>query len=918
MFTSTNRYGTPVSQLLPLAHCDYASTHLLTQPQRVQVGEFSGPHTDYPVLADGIISCQIPQLVRKGKQLEIHWTAENEPAIKDLLEAAGFYRLLLLEIPDAPVEPQLITPTETIDLHPALILWQRLYSHWQNLATTPLPAWFSRGILRACGSCSICRAQMQNQQDAALLPSVGMKRAGLLEKELGVRTIGELARYTQNVPADWAQAVGEAALREKVKRPEADALRLAQVQWDEKQVAKELELLAAERTRQLLEEETLPLEIEPPSAAEERLLTYVASLPTGELTPTDQAVAMIASATGYHRRERTQFWVEHFERVYRPVHEWALGKGVGVVQDAQLVQDWEKDPERPRAAASRIFDVWLRVGESFVVRPGDKGLCLYYGEGRPDYLVSKAGDLALKFEEENGRLPAAVLVPDFRGEVLEVAQERGVVRVRLREALRQKAEEFSQLPVALGPASPLPTKAHEAALLQLAEAVGDSLPELPESAALDIAARRPPRLVGGGELPPLENFEGEVPLAEALIALAQRLDSSYLAVQGPPGAGKTFVGSQVLGALCALGWKIGVVAQSHAVVENMLSAALAKGGVPAEQVAKFRGKSQAETPQWTEVSEADLADALAADKGLIIGGTAWDFASEKKFPAESLDLLVVDEAGQYSLANTFAVARAARNLLLLGDPQQLPQVTQGEHPHHVEESALGWLIGSAPTLPQSYGYFMDRTWRMHPNLCAAVSQLSYGGLLESAPAASQRTLEGWHAGIYLQEITHDFNTTSSPEEVATIITTAQDFLGTPWQDGATTRPLTPNDILIVAAYNSQVDALKEALTTAGIHDIRVGTVDKFQGQEAPVVLISMAASTPIASLQTAEFLLSPNRLNVAISRGQWCAVLILSKHFTRYLPRNQEELQQLTSFINLLENAKTFPKKRNNEKEPHE
>lgn len=902
-------YAVSAQELLSKAQCDFGSLWVLgTRRPAEQNNLLAESRVDSPALISGPALCTVPAFVQDGGTGRLLWKdASEDPSPAQLLEAAGFFRALQESYPQLTVSAQLETEDgeRVFPLQSALVIWDSLLRYWATLSES-CPEWFAEDSWVRCCRCSVCRGQMRDAQDVGLLERVGGKQRKAVFDVLGVRTIGELARIPQGqVPEEWATAVGEAALREGIDRPEVYLVNDSEPAWDEEKSARDIELLAAIRTQQLLEEEELPYEEEPATDAEIRLTNYVDSLPAGELSAEDQAIAMIASATGYHRRERTEFWTAHFNRVYQHMQSWELGRGVGVALEQIPVEGWTPDPERPRAQPTRVYELELQVGESFSVKKGDKGLCLYYGEVYPAHLAKDRGDLALRFENLNGKLPSVINVPAFRAEVLEVEARKNSVWVKIRESLPKNADEFTELPLALGPAIPIPTRAQEAALAQLAQEVGEVLPELPAIAAADIAARRPPRLTSGALAQP-KDFTGTSPLAEVLIDTLPRLDSSYLAVQGPPGAGKTFVGSQVLGALVEQGWKIGVVSQSHAVVENMLAACIAKGGVNPERVAKFKGKTQSKTPTWGEIAEKELPDYLEDGAGFLIGGTAWDFASEKKFPASCLDLLVIDEAGQYSLANTFAVARAARNLLLLGDPQQLPQVTQGEHPHHVEKSALGWLIGDSPVLPAEFGYFMDQTWRMHPALCAPVSQLSYQGALMSASAASTRSLDGWEPGVYVERTHHEFNSTSSAEEAARLAHIAQNFIGSLWTQDGETRPLSATDILVVAAYNAQVDTISAALEEAGLDGIKVGTVDKFQGQEAPVVIVSMAASTPATSEQVAEFLLSPNRLNVAISRGQWCAVLLCSPQFTHYVPRSVEELNLLSSFVTLAEEAQDF------------
>jgi uncharacterized protein len=273
----------------------------------------------------------------------------------------------------------------------------------------------------------------------------------------------------------------------------------------------------------------------------------------------------------------------------------------------------------------------------------------------------------------------------------------------------------------------------------------------------------------------------------------------------------------------------------------------------------------------------------------------------KEVPAGSLDLLVIDEAGQFSLANTLAVSRAATRLLLLGDPQQLPQVTQGAHPEPVDESALGWLAAGHATLPARLGYFLADSWRMHPELCRAVSLLSYEGKLQAAPAASQRELEGCPPRVETAFVNHSGNTTASKEEAAEVVRQARRHLGLKWTSSADaeSRPLDQEDLLVVAAYNAQVHLIRKALEEEGLNGVRVGTVDKFQGQEAPVVLVSMACSAVSEAPRGAEFLLNRNRINVAVSRGQWRAVIIRSPELTSYMPHRPAALEELGAFIGL-------------------
>ncbi len=263
---------------------------------------------------------------------------------------------------------------------------------------------------------------------------------------------------------------------------------------------------------------------------------------------------------------------------------------------------------------------------------------------------------------------------------------------------------------------------------------------------------------------------------------------------------------------------------------------------------------------------------------------------------------MVDEAGQFSLANTVAVSVAARRLLLLGDPQQLPQVSQGTHPEPVDGSALGWLNEGHAILPAERGYFLEKSWRMHSALCSRVSVLSYDGRLTSRTDATDvRSLDGIAPGLTVVEVEHDDCATSCPAEVAVVVERVASILGRSWTDPADggARPLGEGDVLVVAPYNAQVSLLRAELDRAGYADVRVGTVDKFQGQEAPVVIVSMTASSPADVPRGMDFLLSRNRVNVAVSRAQWAAVVVMSPRLTDYLPNSPFALAELGAFLRL-------------------
>lgn len=560
------------------------------------------------------------------------------------------------------------------------------------------------------------------------------------------------------------------------------------------------------------------------------------------------------------------------------------------------------------------------------------------GSADPEEAVAESG-------ESTGESTGA----ESAGEFLEVL---------LQERIRVKDEPHGAMPSGLGPGDPVSTATIEAALQADVHGLlfdgalmpSDPVPNDPvpgegsgassepsnapsssrtlpnvldaaasltgvESASADLLFRRAPRLKKSASnakntenLPREVDFPGSaLPTVDAVHAAVRALDRSYVAVQGPPGAGKTFLASHVIARLVAEGAKVGVVAQSHAVIENLMSACCAREGFDASRAVRLRGKSVAPDAPWSEVSDSELTELISGEDGLLFGGTVWDYVSERRVPAGSLDVLVVDEAGQFSLTNTVAAARAARSVLLLGDPQQLPQVSTGVHPYPVDVSALGWLSDGAAALDSRFGYFLGESWRMDPTLCERVSWLSYDGALTSAAATAGRTLQGVAPGVVSYPVEHSGCSVRSAQEAQAVVECVRELLGREWVPaaGAEPRPLAAEDCIVVAAYNAQVDCVREALIATGLADssgagVRVGTVDKFQGQEAAVVLVSLASSR-VDSGRGAGFVLSPNRLNVAVSRGQWQAVLVHSPWVARSVPQDVEEVLALSGFAGLVE-----------------
>lgn len=608
------------------------------------------------------------------------------------------------------------------------------------------------------------------------------------------------------------------------------------------------------------------------------LMALIEDIPLAERTADHTAVALTAAAIDFHRRENKSFWWAHYNRLETPVEDWEDTKDVFVIDSHEVVTDWHTATARQKKQRRHLL---VRTTPG----PGSK-----LAKDALVFMVYPSDAIAIP-ESSN---PAAMRTVQVK--VLEVLSESEFL---LEETQREGEPNHDHTPIALTPGTPPDTKKLAAAITEWGTELLSTYPRMPENASMDILRRISPR---GPELTPIRNGETYQAIRDSLLAQ----NNSYVAVQGPPGAGKSYNGGHVIADLVNVhGWKVGVVGQSHATVENLLRS-VNNAGVPTQAIAKaprtgVKTHEVAALPdtKWTPIEKDKFAEFLAQPGGCVIGGTAWDFANTDRVMREQLDLLVIDEAGQYSLANTIAASVSAKRLLLLGDPQQLPQVTQGTHPEPIDGSALGWLTAEAEVIPDELGYFLDTSWRMHSAVCCVVSELSYDGKLTSHP--SDRHLDGVEPGFYPTPVSHINNSTDSSEEADVVVELVQSLLPLSWNDGKRTQPLRDADenIIVVAPYNAQVNLIRNRLDAVGLKEIRVGTVDKFQGQEAAVAIVSLAASSAEDVPRGIEFLLMQNRLNVAISRAKWAAYLVYSPELTEFLPTNVRDLKLLSKFITL-------------------
>jgi len=461
-------------------------------------------------------------------------------------------------------------------------------------------------------------------------------------------------------------------------------------------------------------------------------------------------------------------------------------------------------------------------------------------------------------------------------------------------------------------------------------------------AARDLLLKRPPRLVPGSRgLAPEHAAETAdarvIPFAAArsarerqraaavappsdvdaevqeAIRLAFELDAGVLPIQGPPGTGKTFTGSHMILELVKAGKKVGVTAVGHETIRNVLRAVCehARQQGYADFQCLHKGKPKDDSPETLHAFDDNdrIAALFETDTYRLLGGTSWLWANERF--RDSVDVLFIDEAGQMSLADVLAVSAGAKSLVLLGDPQQLEQPQQASHPPGAAASALEHLLGGSKTIASDRGLFLHQTRRLHPEICAFTAEAFYEGRLTSAPGCARQAVLGppgtasarlGPAGLVYVPVEHDAYQSRAPEEVDAIAALVAELTA----DGVRYRnadgeesPLTRADLMIVAPYNAQVTALAERLP-----DVRIGTVDKFQGQQAPVVIVSLTTSAPEDAPRGMDFLYSANRLNVATSRAKALCILVGSPRLFEPDCRTPQQMRLANAFCLYRESAR--------------
>ena len=597
-------------------------------------------------------------------------------------------------------------------------------------------------------------------------------------------------------------------------------------------------------------------------------------------SPAEQARWLLAQLLSWHRREaKVAFW-EFFDR---------MGKDpVGMVQDRTMLGPLELIgpigvPWKP-TPRSRLRQTWR------------------YRYPPQDFDIGSRDDLydpALYRQQPDAKWRAWKV----GGSVHEIDEREHTID------LTWRADTEPRHPEALNPLTIIGDGDQRAALRRLGEWVAERGIDAPGRwrAARDLLLRRPPRAGQLAGAPLRDDAETELDAARRLVLA---LDHSTLAIQGPPGSGKTYTGARMVLRLLAAGKTIGISATSHRVISNFLANVLLAADQSTEAVdvraiqKVSDGVTGVDDPRVSTSEDNGVVRSGLADGTFnLAAGTAWLWSSEKS--EGLLDVLFVDEAGQISLANVLAMSGASRSVVLLGDPQQLDQPVQGTHPPGADRSALAHLLGPEDTMPEALGLFLDDTWRLHPDITRFTSDAFYEGRLRSRPDLERQALVSERllpsAGVMLIESEHQRADNESVEEARLVADVVRGIVegSSTWVDRhGTERRLTYDDILVVAPYNAQVGAILQQLPEA-----RAGTVDKFQGQEAPISIYSMTTSAPELAPRGLDFLYSRNRLNVATSRARCLAVVVATPALLRVRAHTPRQMRLANALCQFLETA---------------
>lgn len=580
----------------------------------------------------------------------------------------------------------------------------------------------------------------------------------------------------------------------------------------------------------------------------EALLEGISPIKAGR-TNIEQACFILAHMLDWYRKEKKSFWWEFFRLKELPEDE--------LLQERKAISFLEYKDEREPINRS-VIDTYIFPPQECDFRPGNP-----------------------LEDQEGNRL----------GSIHAIDNNEGILRIK-----KGPSKIDLPHPVSVISIESVNSSTKEESIIDLAEWVvanGMNSGDKKYRAARQMLMHVPPTLS--------DELTNHDEILEQTFDFASKLDQSYLPVQGPPGAGKSYTGSHLIYRLAQQGKKIGITALSHKVITNLLTKVwevAQEEGSSINMIQKVKADDDGTAPWRLAKDEGSIQAAIGSAE--VIAGTSFMWS---KPPYEgSVDYLFVDEAGQLSLIDTLAVAHSCSNLVLLGDPQQLKQPQQGVHPDGTDLSALEHVLQGKKTISDEQGVFLAETWRMHSSINAFVSELFYQNRLLSKKHLDQQQIIGSKysgAGIYLEEVEHAGNTNLSTEEVEKVVEIVEQLTGGNVRfinEKGEEATLTTADIRIITPYNAQVQAIRLRLP-----NLEVGTVDKFQGQEAPVIIYSVATSNLEEAPRGMDFLFSPNRFNVAVSRARTRFIMVANPQIFEAECRSPYQIRLANAFCRFKE-----------------
>ena len=578
----------------------------------------------------------------------------------------------------------------------------------------------------------------------------------------------------------------------------------------------------------------------------------------------DQALAtkkphlkMLSNLCLFHKREDKPVWWRLFDRIERT--------------DADLVDDLD------------CLGELISTGNKVVLTARSNGFEYSFDSAQESKI--KEGDSGLKAKQNT----------DLNISIHELDPVKGIIT--LKSTAKELPSLLSLIPCSVISAKPISTRLEEIMYSYLNE---DAL----KTSVQHLLLRQRPVFLNDHENDLSKWADSTL---DSLILAISELNNSYFCIQGPPGTGKTYSGARVINALVQQGKKIGVASNSHKAVNNMLEAVIEDMNARDIEgmIGKVHNKKDDLLYENARIILKKSPKDMSLNEVVVVGGTAWTFANDSFI--DQLDYLFIDEAGQVSLANMIGMSASCKNIILIGDQMQLANPSQGMHPENSGDSCLDYLLKDSPTIAIDKGVLLPDTYRMHSKICDFISSRVYENRITSIESNDIRVINHnsnsklqKSFGIEYIPVEHTGNEQASLEEALKIKEIIQSLLvSTKTNREGKASEITKEDILIVTPYNHQVRLLFDTLGSS----FNIGTVDKFQGREAPIVIISMASSNALTSPRGLSFLFDPNRLNVAVSRAQSLAILVASSELEKPIATNQKDMKLSNLYLDLIDYA---------------